>query len=188
MPVLWDKQTQTIVNNQSGEIIRMLNSAFDTWGNAAVDFYPRDLRDDIEALNAVVLERIGMGVYAAGFASTQETYDRAVKRLFDTLDQLEDRLAGRPYLLGERVTETDWHLFATLVRFDTVYNPRLKCSIKRLVDYPNLSRHTRRLYEIPGVAKTIRLDHVKKHYYDDLGIGNPAILPADPAVDFQNVA
>jgi len=188
VPVLWDKQARTIVNNQSGEIIRMLNSAFDTWGNASLDFYPEDRRDDIETLNTVILERINMGVYAAGFASTQETYDRAVKRLFDTLDQLEDRLADRPYLLGDRVTETDWHLFATLVRFDTVYNPRLKCSIKRLVDYPNLSHHTCRLYDIPGVADTVKLDHVKRHYWDDLGIGELAIQPADPAVDFRNVA
>jgi len=188
VPVLWDKKTRTIVNNQSGEIIRMLNSSFDAWGDASADFYPEDLRDGIEVLNTTVLERVSMGVYAAGFASTQANYDRAVNRLFDTLDQLEERLAGRAYLLGERVTETDWHLFATLVRFDTVYNPRLKCSIKRLIDYPNLSRYTCRLYDMPGVAGTVKLDHVKRHYWDDLGIGDPAIQPADPAVDFRHVA
>jgi len=188
VPALWDKQTGTIVNNQSGEIIRMLNSEFDAWGDASVDFYPEDMRREIDALNAIVLERINMGVYAAGFASTQENYDQAVRRLFDTLDELEGLLAEREYLLGDRITEADWHLFTTLIRFDAVYNPRLKCSVKRLVDYSNLSRHTRRLYEIPGVAETVKLDHVKRHYWDDLGIGNSAIQPADPAIDFRNVA
>jgi len=188
VPALWDKQTGTIVNNQSGEIIRMLNGAFDAWGNASVDFYPEDLWDEIDALNRLVLERVSMGVYAAGFASSQENYDRAVARLFTTLDELEGLLADREYLLGDRITETDWHLFTTLIRFDAVYNPRLKCSIRRLVDYPNLSLYTRRLYERPGVAETVKLDHVKRHYWDDLGIGDPAIQPVDAAVDFRNVA
>ncbi len=188
VPVLWDKQTGRIVSNQSGDIIRMLDGPFDQWGDASVRFYPDDLAADIEAMNAVVVPKVCMGVYKAGFASTQENYDGAVGDLFETLDELDARLAEQPYLLGGRVTESDWHLFMTLVRFDAVYHSKLKCSKKRLIDYPHLSRYTRRLYGLPGVAATVRLDHVKMHYFDDLGIGNPRVIPADAAVDFRRAA
>jgi len=188
VPVLWDRKDGAIVSNESGDIIRMLNSSFDQWADASVDFYPKDRRDEIEALNDLVLPKVSMGVYRAGFAGSQESYDNAVRDLFEALDILEDRLATRIFLLGDRVVETDWHLFMTLVRFDAVYNTALKCSIRRLIDFPALSAYTRRLYELPGVAETIKLDHVKMHYFDDLGIGNPRVVPAGPARDFRNAA
>ena len=188
VPVLWDKKTETIVNAESGEIIRMLDHAFDQWGDASVRFYPEPLRAEIDQLNAVILDRVCMGVYKAGFASDQHDYDKAISELFATLDDLEDALAGRCFLLGDQITESDWHLFATLVRFDAVYNSKLKCSRRRLVDYPVLARYTHRLYSLPGVAETVKLDHIKMHYFDDLGIGNPRIIPVDPAHDFRKAA
>jgi len=188
VPVLWDRERRTIVNNESGEIIRMLNSAFDAWGDAAVDFYPQALRPEIEAMNALVLDRVCLGVYKAGFASTQEAYEAAVTALFEALDQLEERLAGQRFLVGERITESDWHLFCTLVRFDAVYHGALKCNLRRLVDYPALSAHARRLYQLPGVAETVRLDDVKRHYYDALGELNPEIVPLGPLRDFRDLA
>ena len=188
VPALWDKERKTIVNNESGEIIRMLNSEFDAWGDASVDFYPEDLRGEIDSLNAVILDSVCNGVYKAGFASEQADYDRAVKELFDTMDDFEERLAAGPYLHGERVTESDWHLFATQARFDAVYHGRLKCNLRRLVDYPRLDAYTRRLYELPGVAATVKLVHIKRHYYDDLGVDNPRIVPAGPALDFRRAA
>ena len=188
VPVLWDKQTRTIVSNESGDIIRMLDREFDAWGDASVRFYPDRLKAEIDALNTLIVPDVCMGVYKSGFASSQENYDRAVAALSAALDELEARLAGRDYLLGARISEADWHLFMTLVRFDAVYHPRLKCTYARLVDYPNLSRHTRRLYELPGVAEVIKLDHVRIHYFDDLGRGNPRVLPAPPARDFRDAA
>jgi len=188
VPVLWDKRTGTIVSTESGDIIRMFDLEFDQWADASVRFYPDDLAVGIDELNRTILPHVCMGVYKAGFAGTQANYDTAIRNLFLTLDMLEDRLADREFLLGERVTEADWHLFMTLVRFDAVYHAALKCTYRRLLDYPNLSRHTRRLYELPGVARTIRLDHVRLHYFDDLGIGNRRIVAAQPARDFRSAA
>ena len=188
VPVLWDKKSKTIVNKESGDIIRILDSAFDAWGDASARFYPDDLAADIEAMNARILPKVCMGVYKCGFAGEQAAYDDAVGELFTTLDELDARLSAQPYLLGGRITESDWHLFMTLVRFDAVYHTRLKCTVRRLTDYPNLSRYTRRLFDLPGVADTIKLDHVKMHYFDGLGIGNPRIIPADPSRDFRHAA
>ncbi len=188
VPVLWDKKTASIINTESGEIIRMLDSAFDQWGDASVRFYPDDLRPQIDRINEIVLNHVCMGVYKAGFASSQPEYDVAIRDLFVALDDLELILSNRCFLVGDEITETDWHLFVTLVRFDAVYNSKLKCSLRRLVDYPNLARYTHRLYSLPGVADTVKLDHIKMHYFDDLGIGNPRIIPVDPYTDFRNVA
>lgn len=188
VPVLWDKKRQTIVNTESAEIIRMLNSEFDAWGDRSVDFYPAHLSAAIDTMNEKVLGAICMGVYAAGFASDQLSYDNATVRLFDELDRLEVHLQDHDFLVADQVTESDWHLFATLVRFDVAYYTKLKCTARRLIDYPNLSRYVRRLYELPGVSETVKLDHVKRHYFDDLGVGNPNIIPADPAIDFRNAS
>jgi putative glutathione S-transferase len=185
VPVLWDKKTATIVNNESGEIIRMLNSAFDAWGDASIDFYPDDLPDEISSMNAFVLDKVCNGVYKAGFATTQSAYDRAVQELFEALDALEELLSQQLYLLGERITESDWHLFCTLCRFDAVYYGALKCNLKRLIDYPALSAYTHRIYNLPFVAETVKMDHIKQHYYDDLKAGNPTIVPVGPAIDFR---
>ena len=144
VPVLWDKKSKAIVNKESGDIIRILDSAFDAWGDASARFYPDDLAADIEAMNARILPKVCMGVYKCGFAGEQAAYDDAVGELFTTLDELDARLSAQPYLLGGRITESDWHLFMTLVRFDAVYHTRLKCTVRRLTDYPNLSRYTRR--------------------------------------------
>ncbi|MDX1562602.1 MAG: glutathione S-transferase C-terminal domain-containing protein, partial [Gammaproteobacteria bacterium] len=184
VPVLFDRREGTIVNNESGEIIRMLNSAFDAWGDASVDFYPPALRAEIDRLSGVILSTVCSGVYAAGFASTQQDYDRAVGRLFAALDELEQRLARQDYLLGRRVTESDWHLFATLCRFDAAYHGPLKCNLRRLIDYPALAAYTKRLYELPGVAETVRFDHIKRHYYDAIPGINHEIVAAGPAVQF----
>jgi len=185
VPVLYDKQRDTIVNNESAEIIRMLNSAFDAWGCADLDFYPADLRGEIEAVNALVYENVNNGVYRAGFATTQTAYEAAFDRLFDTLDELEARLARQRYLAGDRLTEADWRLFTTLVRFDPVYHGHFKCNLRRLADYPNLWAYTRELYQVPGVADTVNMDHIKVHYYGSHKSINPnGIVPKGPAVDF----
>ena len=165
VPVLWDRERQTIVNNESSEIIRMLNSEFDAIGDASVDFYPADLRDEIEAVNELVYENINNGVYKCGFATSQEAYDEGYEALFAALDAIEARLGERRYLCGDRITEADWRLFTTLVRFDPVYATHFKCNRNRLVDFPNLWGYTRELYQVPGVAKTVNLDHIKRHYY-----------------------
>ncbi len=184
VPVLWDREADTIVNNESAEIIRMMNDAFAGLGTREADFYPADLRPRIDRLNARILDRVCMGVYKAGFANTQADYEAAVMTLFDELGRLEALLTGRPFLLGNRITEADWHLFATAVRFDAVYYSRLNCNLRRLADYPALSAHTSRLYGQPGVAETVKLDHVKRHYYDELGLVNLAIMPLGPRVAF----
>ena len=188
VPVLWDEATATIVSNESGDIIRMLNTAFDgVGGDTSVDFYPASLREEIDHMNAVLLPKICIGVYRAGFAGRQADYDRAVADLFATLDNLEERLGdGRPYLLGERVTESDWHLFACLCRFDAAYHGALKCNLRRLIDYPNLSAYASRLHHLPGVADTVRLDQIKLHYYDDIAEIDPAIVPVGPATDYRD--
>jgi putative glutathione S-transferase len=186
VPVLWDKETGTIVNNESSEIIRMLNSAFDEWGEASIDFYPRELRAEIDKLNAVTYSNVNNGVYRCGFATTQEAYEEAFDALFATLDELETRLARQRYLVGHRVTEADWRLFPTLVRFDPVYHGHFKCNLRRIVDYPNLWAYTRDLYQLPGVAETVDLKQIKQHYYWSQVTVNPSrIVAKGPAVDFS---
>jgi putative glutathione S-transferase len=187
VPVLWDKKTGTIVNNESAEIIRMFNGAFDALPgvDAALDFYPEALRAEIDAINQVVYARVNNGVYRAGFAATQEAYDEAVEALFETLDALEARLGRQRYLAGERLTEADWRLFTTLARFDSVYVGHFKCDRKRLVDYPNLWAYARELYQVPGVARTVDLDQIRRHYYASQRALNPSgIVPTGPALDF----
>jgi putative glutathione S-transferase len=186
VPVLWDKKRQTIVNNESSEIIRMLNSAFDEFTNVGVDFYPLPLRKEIDSINQAVYDNINNGVYRAGFARTQEAYNRAYDRLFDTLDELEARLSKRRYLVGEQITEADWRLFTTLVRFDSVYYSHFKTNKKRLIDYPNLWAYTRELYQVPGVAETVNMDHIKYHYFASHRSINPTgIVPRGPEIDFM---
>ncbi|MCH8000692.1 MAG: glutathione S-transferase family protein [Proteobacteria bacterium] len=185
VPVLWDKARGTIVNNESSEIIRMFNSGFDAWGEAALDFYPEALRPEIDALNERVYATVNNGVYRAGFATGQQAYEEAVEALFETLDMLEDRLTRQRYLVGEVLTEADWRLFTTLVRFDPVYVGHFKCNKRRLVDFPNLWGFTRELYQVPGVAETVNLHHIKQHYYGSHESVNPSgIVPAGPEIDF----
>ena len=186
VPVLWDKKQQTIVNNESSEIIRMLNSAFDAFGNADVDFYPEALREQIDEINEPVYNNINNGVYRAGFAQTQEAYDRAFDRLFNTMDELEDKLSRQRYLVGKQITEADWRLFTTLVRFDAVYYNHFKTNKKRLLEYPNLWAYTRELYQVPGVAETVNMDHIKYHYFASHRAINPTgIVPKGPDIDFM---
>lgn len=186
VPVLWDKRSGTIVNNESSEIIRMLNSAFDERGESGLDFYPEDLREEIDRVNAVVYDSVNNGVYKCGFATSQQAYDEAFDQLFKTLDELELRLAERRYLVGSRLTEADWRLFTTLVRFDSVYHGHFKCNLRRIIDYPNLWNYTRELYQVPGVAETVNLFHIKRHYYASHVTINPTrIVPKGPAIDFS---
>lgn len=186
VPVLWDKKRQTIVNNESSEIIRMLNSAFDEFAGAEVDFYPPALREAIDAINQPVYDYVNNGVYRAGFASSQDAYNRAYDSLFDTLDELEIKLSKQRYLVGEQITEADWRLFTTLVRFDAVYYNHFKTNKKRLMDYPNLWAYTRELYQVPGVAETVNMDHIKYHYFASHRSINPTgIVPKGPEIDFM---
>jgi len=186
VPVLWDKKTGTIVCNESSEIIRMFNSAFDAWGDAGLDLYPADLRGEIDALNETVFLKVNNGVYRAGFATSQAAYEEAFDDLFATLDELEARLARQRYLLGDRLTEADWRLFTTLLRFDPVYYGHFKCNQRRLVDYPHLWAYTRELYQVPGVAETVNFRHIKHHYYVSHRTINPTgIVPKGPDVDFS---
>ncbi|WP_417518265.1 glutathione S-transferase family protein [Minwuia sp.] len=186
VPVLWDKKTGGIVNNESSEIIRMFNSAFDDLTGSADDFYPEDLRNEIDLVNARVYETVNNGVYRSGFATTQEAYDEAVTALFDTLDWLEDRLGQQRYLAGDRITEADWRLFPTLIRFDHVYHGHFKCNVRRLVDYPNLFAHTRELYQWPSVAETVNMAHIRWHYYYSHPHVNPTrVVSAGPDIDFD---
>ena len=189
VPVLWDRVTETIVNNESSEIIRIFNTAFDQLGdgigNPGLDLYPVDLRDEIDAVNARVYDTLNNGVYKCGFATTQDAYDEAIGPLFATLDWLEERLSRQRYLLGDRITEADWRLFTTLVRFDPVYVTHFKCNVRRLVDYPNLWGYVRDLYQVPGIAETVDFDHIKRHYYLTHGSINPTgIVPKGPRTDF----
>ncbi|MFB9952282.1 glutathione S-transferase family protein [Rhizobium puerariae] len=186
VPVLWDKRQNTIVSNESSEIIRMFNSAFDGLTGSTADYYPSDLRDEIDALNAIVYDTVNNGVYKAGFATTQDAYEQAVARLFEILDMLEKRLSGGRYLFGDRLTEADWRLFTTLLRFDPVYVGHFKCNIRRIADYPNLSGYLRDLYQHTGVAETCNLFHIKNHYYQSHRTINPTgIVPAGPAIDLD---
>lgn len=186
VPVLYDKQRDTIVNNESSEIIRMLNSAFVGLVPGGEDLYPVDLRDGIDEINALIYNEVNNGVYRAGFASTQIAYEAAVNTLFDRLDWLELRLSSNRYLMGERITEADWRLFTTLVRFDAVYYGHFKCNMRRLIDYPALWAYTRELYQWPGMAPTVNMDHIKTHYYGShLGINPTGIVPVGPVLDFS---
>jgi putative glutathione S-transferase len=181
VPVLWDRATQRIVSNESADIIRMLNSAFDAFGDASLDFYPEALRADIDGLNAIVYENVNHGVYKAGFARSQEAYEEAFRALFNTLDELDARLDEQRFLLGDRLTEADWRLFTTLVRFDAVYVGHFKCNRRRIADYPNLSGYLRDLFQMPGVKDTVNFDHIKQHYYYSHASINPTrIVPLGP--------
>lgn len=185
VPVLWDKKEQTIVSNESAEIIRMLNSAFDEWGDASLDLSPLSLRGQIDAVNERVYPAINNGVYRAGFATTQEAYEEAFDDLFDGLDEMEERLGRQRYLVGDRMTEADWRLFTTLVRFDAVYFGHFKCNLRQIDDYPNLSNYLRDLYQVPGVAETVDMMHIKAHYYASHETVNPTrIVPKGPELDF----
>jgi putative glutathione S-transferase len=186
VPVLWDLERNTIVNNESADIIRMLNSAFDDLGAKEGDYAPADLLPQIDAINARVYDTVNNGVYKVGFATSQDVYEDEVRKLFASLDELDDVLASRRYLLGDRNTEADWRLFTTLVRFDAVYHGHFKCNVRRLVDYKNLWRYTRELYQWPGVAATVNFDHIKQHYYRSHPSINPnVIVPAGPLLDFN---
>ena len=186
VPVLWDQQRGTIVNNESSEIIRMLNSAFDAVGARAGDYYPAALREEIDGLNARIYDTVNNGVYKAGFATTQAAYEEAVRPLFATLDWLDQRLAACRLLCGEQVTEADWRLFTTLLRFDAVYYGHFKCNLRRLIDYPNLWDYARALYQTPGVRQTVDFTHIKRHYYmSHTGINPHRIVPLGPASDFD---
>ena len=186
VPILWDKAQNTIVSNESAEIIRMLNSAFDEITGNRLDFWPEDLREAIEPVNARIYDTVNNGVYKAGFATTQEAYDEAVQPLFETLDWLEGRLAGQRFLMGDRVTEADWRLFTTLARFDAVYHGHFKCNRRRIVDYPHLWDYTRALYQVPGVAETVNLEHITRHYHYSHDTINPhRIVPIGPVLDWH---
>lgn len=186
VPVLWDKRRNIIVNNESSEIIRMLNSAFDAFTDVQEDYYPETLRLKIDEVNAPVYEYINNGVYRCGFASTQAAYEKAFKNLFETLDQMEQRLSAQRYLVGDKITEADWRLFTTLVRFDLVYYSHFKCNLRRIRDYANLSNYLRDLYQRPGIAETVNIDHIKHHYYWSHDTLNPLrIIPCGPMIDFD---
>ncbi|MEE8094513.1 MAG: glutathione S-transferase family protein [Gammaproteobacteria bacterium] len=186
VPVLWDKESGTIVSNESSEIIRMLNSAFDDVGATPGDYYPEHLRAEIDALNERIYGTVNNGVYKSGFATTQEAYEQAVTPLFDSLDWLDARLSSQRYLTGDRITEADWRLLTTLLRFDPVYVGHFKCNVRRIADYPNLSGYVRDLYQQPGVAATLRLDHIKSHYYGSHESINPTrIVPVGPVIDYS---
>ena len=183
VPALWDRARGTIVNNESAEIMRMFEVEFRALGTSGIDLYPEPLGAEIERINAFVGPRVNSGVYRAGFAATQEAYDAAVVELFAALDEVEQHLAARRFLVGERLTEADLRLFATLVRFDVAYYGALRCNLRRLVEYPNLWAYTRRLHRLPGIAATVKLDHVKRHYWDDHEMINRRIVPIGPEVD-----
>lgn len=186
VPILWDTQRETIVSNESSEIIRMLNSAFDGLTGNSDDFWPVALQDEIEAVNERVYDTVNNGVYKSGFATTQDAYDAAVGPLFDSLDWLEDRLSRQRYLVGDKITEADWRLFTTLVRFDSVYHLHFKCNRHRIIDYPNLWAYTRELHQWPGVAETVNLEHIVRHYHYSHETINPnRIIPINPVLDFD---
>lgn len=186
VPVLWDKKRETIVNNESSEIIRMLNSAFDAYTDVTTDFYPEQWRDSIDAINQPIYENINNGVYRCGFAKSQAAYERAFKRLFDELDKVENILSQQRYLVGGALTEADLRLFTTLIRFDAVYVGHFKCNQRRIADYPNLSNYLRELYQLPGIAETVDIDYIKRHYYYSHTSINPTqIVPLGPELGFS---
>ncbi|MCW9034987.1 MAG: glutathione S-transferase family protein [Alphaproteobacteria bacterium] len=186
VPVLWDKQTNSIVNNESSEIIRMFNTEFDGIGAKEGNYYPDSLKTEIDEVNDYVYPRVNNGVYRCGFATTQEAYEEAFGELFDGLDTLENKLANQRYLTGDQITEADWRLFTTLLRFDPVYVGHFKCNKQRLADYPNLWAYTRELYQYPGVAETVHMDHIKDHYYRSHDTINPSgVVPLGPKIEFN---
>jgi putative glutathione S-transferase len=186
VPLLWDRKTDTAVNNESSEIIRMFNREFDAFGDGSLDFYPEALRSEIDAVNDLVYGAVNNGVYRCGFATTQEAYEEAFGELFGTLDQLDERLSSRRYLIGDQITEADWRLFPTLVRFDAVYVGHFKCNKLRIADYDHLSGYLRELYQVPGIAETVHFDHIKRHYYQSHESINPTrIVPAGPRLDLN---
>ena len=186
VPILWDKAQNTIVSNESSEIIRMFNSAFDDITGNTDDYWPKQMRDAIEPVNSRIYDTVNNGVYKAGFASTQDAYDAAVVPLFDRLEWIEGILSSSRYLMGDTLTEADWRLFTTLVRFDMVYHLHFKCNRKRIVDYPNLWAYTRELYQVPGVADTVVMDHIVRHYHYSHDMINPnRIIPINPVLDFM---
>jgi putative glutathione S-transferase len=186
VPVLWDKQTKKIVNNSEDDICRMFNVAFDEFGDRNVNFFPEDIATEQAALSKFIYENVNNGVYRAGFADAQKAYEKACHEVFAALDELEKRLTTKRYLFGTRIVETDWRLFCTLVRFDAVYHGHFKCNVRRILDYPNLHGYLLDLYQQPGIAETVNMDHIKRHYYmthDDI---NPTrIVPIGPALDFN---
>jgi putative glutathione S-transferase len=185
VPVFWDKKRKTIVNNESSEIIRMLNSAFEGFTNVRADYYPENLRSEIDRLNDLIYPNINNGVYRAGFATSQAAYEHAFRNVFDTLDELEQTLSQHRYLVGNTMTEADWRLFCTLIRFDAVYYSHFKCNWRRISEFPNLSNYLRDLYQVPGVAETVSIDQIKRHYYGSQRQVNPTgIVPVGPQLDF----
>ena len=186
VPILWDKKTNAIVSNESSEIIRMFNSAFDEIGAEEGDFYPVNIRDKIDSLNDRIYKSLNNGVYQCGFASSQEAYEKAVYPLFETLDWIEKLLSDNRFLTGDKITEADWRLFTTLIRFDSVYYGHFKCNIKRIKDYHNLSNYLRELYQKPGIADTVNFHHIKSHYYASQETINPSrIVPVGPKSEFN---
>ena len=186
VPVLWDKERRTIVSNESSEIIRMLNSAFTDVGATGPDLYPAHDRDRIDAINDTVYANVNNGVYRCGFATTQAAYEEAFRALFETLDDLDARLASSRFLTGDEATEADWRLFTTLVRFDAVYHGHFKCNLRRIADYAHLAPYVRDLFQTPGVEPTVRLDHIKQHYYSSHTTINPTgIVPVGPSLNFS---
>ena len=187
VPILWDKERETIVSNESSEIIRMFNSAFDGITGDTQDFWPEDLREAIEPVNARIYDTVNNGVYKAGFATTQEAYEEAVYPLFESLDWIEGILSENRYLMGDRVTEADWRLFTTLIRFDKVYHGHFKCNRRRIVDYPNIWGYLRELYQWNGVAETVNFDHITRHYHYSHDTINPnRIVPIGPELDLMS--
>ena len=186
VPVLWDRQNKTIVSNESSEIIRMLNSAFSGLSNVTDDYYPESLQTEIDAINAFVYDNINNGVYRCGFATTQTAYNEAFEQLFSALDKLDANLGQQRYLVGDQISEADWRLFTTLIRFDAVYVGHFKCNRQRIADYDNLSNYLRELYQVPGIAETVNMEHIKQHYYYSHDTINPSrVVPKGPALDFD---
>ena len=187
VPILWDKQRDTIVSNESSEIIRMFNSAFDALTGNTDDYWPVEMRERIEEVNARIYDTINNGVYKSGFATTQVAYDAAVGPLFDSLEWVEQRLSKNRYLMGDTLTEADWRLFTTLVRFDPVYHLHFKCNRKRIVDYPNIWAYTRELYQVSGIAETVNFEHIVRHYHYSHETINPnRIIPTNPVLNFMD--
>lgn len=187
VPVLWDKKTSTIVNNESAEILRMFDSGFGSLADQSLDLYPQELRSQIDGLNERIYPRLNNGVYRTGFATTQEAYEEAFGEVFAMLDELEGRLSDKTYLVGERLTEADIRLFVTLVRFDAAYHGVFKCNLRRIADYANLSAYLRRMLSIPGIAETVSIDHIKRGYYSIASLNPNQIVPVGPELPFADL-
>jgi putative glutathione S-transferase len=187
VPALWDRERATLVNNESADIVRMMNSGFGALARQDVDLYPQGLRDEIDALNDILYPGLNNGVYRAGFATTQAAYEEAFHEVFATLEAMETRLGGRDFLVGERLTETDIRLFVTLVRFDAAYHGLFKCNLRRIADYPKLSTHLERMLGLPGIAETVNMDHIKRGYYSIESLNPGRIVPLGPALAFADL-